>query len=122
VQRRGQVVAAQPGRADAGLPDGDVEPVLQVGPVGDTQPVEQRPVRRVDVELAPAERVRQAAEPRLGLEQRYPPAGVGQPQSGGDAGEPAADHRDVGARHETPAIARTATVAFSQPDSDSRRS
>ena len=76
----------------------------------------------VDVEVAAAERVGEAAQPRPRLQQRHLATGVRAPQRRRDAGETAAHDNYVFGHGLTPARARIATPAFSQPDSDSRRS
>ena len=149
VQRAGQRVAAELRRA-AGCQHGDVEPVLKPDRPGHPQPRQQPAVRRaaaqehvlagVDDERAAVERGSGAAQPRPGLQQRDGGPGLGQRDRRGDPGEAAADHCHApwpsrgldrgpgGGAHERCPLAgssgraseRTATIAFSRGDSDSR--
>ena len=98
----------------------------------------------VDGQAATAERAGGAAQARPGLEQGDLGPGLAQRDGGGDAGQPAAHHRHIrggcvpghraapgavaggrdprcGSRTAAAASDRTATAAFSRPDSDTRR-
>ena len=110
--------------------DGHVEPVLQRGVPGHAEPVQQATVGRaaakedvlagVDGQAVPAERAGRAAEPGPGLEQGDVGARFGERDRGGDSGQPPADHRNLGGHLILPARARTATMAFSPVDKETR--
>lgn len=110
VQRDGEVVAAdpaEPGSAGvADVEDGHVEAVLDGCEPGGVDPVEEPAVggaaAQVDVlavvdrEVATAEGEGEAAEPGPAFEEGDADSGLGEPERGGDPGEPAADDDGVG--------------------------
>ncbi|GGV06430.1 hypothetical protein GCM10010275_53030 [Streptomyces litmocidini] len=112
VQRYGQVVAADPAEPGAAgvrdVEDGDVEAVLEGGEAGAADPVEEPAVggaaAQVDVlavvdgQVAPAEGEGEAAEPGPAFEQRDADAALGEPERGGDTGEPTPDDDGPGLR------------------------
>src|SRR5512135_3298840 len=112
--------------------DGHVETVLHGRVPGHAELVQQAAVGRaaaeedvlagVDGEAVPAERAGGAAEARARLEQRDVGARLGERDRGGDAGEPSPDYRYLRTHVILPARARTATMAFSPVDKDTRRS
>jgi len=88
VQRRGQSVASEPGGATvASRTHRDVEPILKEDLVGDPEAGQERLVGGatsqehvlavVDVEIAPSERVRHAAQAGTRFQQGDPEPGVG---------------------------------------------
>ena len=153
MQRAGERGPAEPGLTRPAVSsrseDGHVEPVLQRGVLRHAEPGQQAAVGRaaaqedvltgVDGQAVPAERARRAAEPGPGLEQGDVGARFRERDSGGDSGQPPADHRDSdslpgglgGIRVSSPrdrqrghlilpARARTATMAFSPVDKETR--
>src|SRR6185312_8498073 len=107
-------------------------PLLQRGVPGHAEPVQQTAVGRaaaeedvlagVDGQAVPAERAGRAAQPRPGLEQGDVGARLGERDRGGDPGQSPADHRYSEAHLILPARARTATMAFSPVDKETRLS
>ena len=81
----------------------------------------------VDIQIATAERVSQAAQVRPGLDERHRVTGIHAAQRRRDPGQPTADDHDAGSlppptHQPRPLNARAATPAFCQPDNDRRRS
>src|SRR5690349_21573887 len=123
--------AAEPGLSASWGQDGHVEAILHGRVPGHAELVQQAAVGRaaaeedvlagVDGQAVPAERAGGAAEARARLEQRDVGARLGERDRGGDAGEPPADHGYLLSHRTLPARARSATVAFSPVDKDTRR-